>query len=140
MLLSPAYESEKFIEGDVLTKIDNRQVEGLNVQQVSEMIIGQTGSEVLVTIRRVGTSDAVDVALIRGGISLKMQGAKSVAKMEKVIMRSAKAPPKMQRSAPPLNAPPKPSKMLAAKPAPDRKGLTCSCFRGPLLKLTSDGD
>lgn len=140
MLLSPAYKSEKFIEGDVLTKIDNRQVEGLNVQQVSEMMIGQTGSEVLVTIRRVGTPDAVEVALIRGGISLKMPGSESVAKMEKVIMRSAKVPPKTQRSAPPLNAPPKPSKMLAAKPTPDIKGLPCSCFRGHLSKLISDGD
>ena len=71
----------------MLAKIENRQVEGMTVLQLSELIIGETGSEVLLSVKRPDTPNAIDVRLIRGGISLKMLTASSpnLVKVDKIV-------------------------------------------------------
>jgi hypothetical protein len=50
---SPASKSGQFVEGDILVKVNEDSISGLNVQQVSQKIVGEKGSQLVLTSKNI---------------------------------------------------------------------------------------
>lgn len=61
---SPAEDSELKI-GDIILKVDDNSVEGLTLEQLSDLIKGKSGSKVNLTIRR---DEKEDVIIVKRGV------------------------------------------------------------------------
>ena len=48
-MCSPADKCGEFSAGDTLLKVDNRDLVGMTIEQISKLIIGATGSQVVLT-------------------------------------------------------------------------------------------
>lgn len=57
--------------GDVITKVAGKSVEGKNYEDITDLLMGQPGSVVELTITRVGDSAPVNVKVIREEIKMK---------------------------------------------------------------------
>jgi len=118
---SPAHKSGVFSGGDILVSVDKKLVTGLSVQQVSELIVGNKGSEIVVSVfRRTPNASrkAFDVTLLRDRVALTVVQQETMPvfhKEKKKVQRSAApAPPKPVEMA----QPPLPKRPLKSAPPP----------------------
>lgn len=65
----PAYEAGLKI-GDEILKIDHQDLEGKNSTEISELLKGQPGSEITLTVKRYGKDKPFDVVLTRSKITI----------------------------------------------------------------------
>jgi len=59
------------ISGDKIIKIDDKETEGLSMDDAAKLIRGEKGSNVVLSIQRVGESDLVEYNLTRENIKVK---------------------------------------------------------------------
>jgi len=57
-------------EGDRITHVDGAPIAGLTVEQVADLIRGEPGTEVTLTLQRPGQEEAIEVALERREIAV----------------------------------------------------------------------
>lgn len=65
---SPA-EKAGLLAHDVINKVDGKPIHGLDIQQVSQLIMGKAGTQVVLTISRPGTPTPLQVTVRRGKIT-----------------------------------------------------------------------
>ena len=59
------------ISGDKIIKIDDKETEGLSMDDAAKLIRGEKGSNVVLSIQRVGESDLIEFNLTRENIKVK---------------------------------------------------------------------
>ena len=67
---SPA-EAAGILAGDVILAVDGENVEGRTLNQVIGLIRGPAESEVVLTVRHLGSDEPVEIGIIRGRITLE---------------------------------------------------------------------
>lgn len=68
---------------DVITKIDGKSVEGMNLNEVSDLIKGKSGTKVELTILREGKEETIEVT--RGKVDIESVTSKIISKGDKKI-------------------------------------------------------
>jgi carboxyl-terminal processing protease len=70
MVGTPAYEAG-ILAGDVVTKIDGKSTDTLRLNEAIEMIQGEPGEKITLTVVHEGTKDPIDVEMKRAQIELQ---------------------------------------------------------------------
>lgn len=68
---------------DIITKIDDKSVEGMNLNEVSDLIKGKSGTKVELTILREGKEETIEVT--RGKVDIESVTSKIISKGDKKI-------------------------------------------------------
>lgn len=68
---------------DIITKIDGKSVEGMNLNEVSDLIKGKSGTKVELTILREGKEETIEVT--RGKVDIESVTSKIISKGDKKI-------------------------------------------------------
>ncbi len=63
---SPA-EKAGIIEGDIIKAVDGTPIEGLDSDAIKELVLGEAGTEVIITVQR--NAENLDLSVIRGAIN-----------------------------------------------------------------------
>jgi C-terminal processing protease CtpA/Prc len=85
---SPAHKSGKLAQGDILKMVNKQDVAGLSVQDISERIVGDPDTAVVLTVSTGKSRTTFDVSLVRNGIALKMEDP-AIIKEKQKVQRSA---------------------------------------------------
>lgn len=67
---TPAYEAG-ILAGDIIVKIDGKTTENLNVNDAVDLIQGEPGQEITLTVLHEGTKEPVDVKMVRAEIQVQ---------------------------------------------------------------------
>lgn len=67
--------------GDIITEVDDNSVEGMNIDDVNELIRGPIGTVVKLTIQREGVPDPIDFYITRTTINLRLALAPKMIKL-----------------------------------------------------------
>ena len=69
MVGTPAYEAG-VLAGDVILKIDGKSTENIRVSEAVDLITGEPGQEVTLTVQHVGGKEPVDIKMTRAKINV----------------------------------------------------------------------
>ncbi len=69
MVGTPAYESG-ILAGDVVLKIDGKSTEGMRLSEAVDLIQGEPGQKVTLTVRHEGSTETADVDIVRAEIQV----------------------------------------------------------------------
>lgn len=70
MVGTPAYEAG-VLPGDLITKIDGKSTENMRLSEAVELIQGEPGQKVVLTVLHEGSKEPVDLAMIRAEIKVQ---------------------------------------------------------------------
>ncbi|MCK6471393.1 MAG: S41 family peptidase [Planctomycetes bacterium] len=66
---NPAYRAG-ILPGDLILKVDGKSTEGMNLEEVSQLVRGTLGSKVTLTVLHEGSTEPEDIAILRDTIKI----------------------------------------------------------------------
>lgn len=71
--------------GDFITHVDGESVQGLNLNEAVDLMRGEVGSEIIITVVREGVEEPFDVSIIRD--TIKIRAVKTRIENDAVVLR-----------------------------------------------------
>lgn len=87
---NPAYRAG-ILPGDIILKVDGKSTEGLNLEEVSQLVRGILGSQVTLTVLHEGHAEPEDISILRDRI--KIDSVLEVQNLQSPVSVAARIPP-----------------------------------------------